>query len=364
MLDFYINKYENYVIIGDMNLEESNKNLKNLLNDYNLTNLIRKNTCFKSARGTCIDLILTNRKSSFQHSNSFETGLSDCHHLIYSMFRMAYSKQKPVKYFYRNYKYFNLESFKSELNYNLFNSSRTSYFSVFDSIFSATLNVHAPFKEKMIRGNHKPFVSKILRKEIMKRAHLKNLFNKSHSEYDFNNYKKQRNYVVALNKKEKTSFFKNIEISTDKKSFWKACKPFLCSKPSNTRERITLSENGSVVSEESSVVKILNDYFTLITESLDISYWKAPCLYENNPVLKAIAKYKSHPSIISIKEGSSNSSFEFSHITPEVVHKNILNLKKGNINTPTSILKSVADVCTPYLTDCFNDSINNCTFPG
>ena len=30
---------------------------------------------------------------------------------------------------------------------------------------------------------------------------------------------------------------------------------------------------------------------------------------------------------------------------------------------PCSILKSVADTCTPYLTDCFNNSINNCSFP-
>ena len=48
----------------------------------------------------------------------------------------------------------------------------TTIFSNLDSIFSATLNIHAPFKEKLIRGNHKPFFSKPLKKEIMKRAHL------------------------------------------------------------------------------------------------------------------------------------------------------------------------------------------------
>ena len=148
-----------------MNLEESNKDLKNLLNDYNLTNLIRNNTCFKSARGTCIDLLLTNKKASFQHSNSFETGLSDCHHLIYSMFKASYSKQKPVKYSYRDYKCFNLDNFKSDLSSNLINSNSICSYSVFDSIFSATLNLHAPYKEKIVRGNHKPFVSKVLKRK-------------------------------------------------------------------------------------------------------------------------------------------------------------------------------------------------------
>ena len=197
---------------------------------------------------------------------------------------------------------------------------------------------------------------------MMKRAHLKNLFNKSHSESDLNNYKQQRNLVVALNRKEKKSFFANIDISTDKKSFWKACKPFLSSKSTYNKEKITLLENGLVVYDESSLANVLNHYFTYITKSLDISYWKGPSLNGNDPVLNAIVKYKTHPSIRMITQ-CYKSSFEFSHITPEVVYNNILNLKKGSIIVPTSVLKSVADTCTPYLTDCFNNSINNCSFP-
>ena len=53
------------------------------LNEHDLINLIKKNTCFKGG-GLCIDLILTNRKFSFKNYTSFETGLSDHHHLIYS----------------------------------------------------------------------------------------------------------------------------------------------------------------------------------------------------------------------------------------------------------------------------------------
>jgi len=47
---------------------------------------------------------------------------------------------------------------------------------------------------------------------MMKRAHLKNIFNKTNSKTDHNNYKRQRNLVVALTKKEKKSFFSNFEI--------------------------------------------------------------------------------------------------------------------------------------------------------
>ena len=143
-------------------------------------------------------------------------------------------------------------------------------------------------KRNLSRDNHKPFISKALKKEMMKRAHLKNIFNKTNSKTDHNNYKRQRNLVVALTKKEKKSFFSNIEISTDKKSFWKACKPYLSSKSSNSNEKVTLLENRQTVSDESTLAGIFNSYFINVTKSLNITYWKGPSLYTNDPVLKAI----------------------------------------------------------------------------
>ena len=47
-----------------------------LLNEHDLINLIKNNTCFKG-ESWCIDLILTNRKHSFKNSTSIETDLSD-----------------------------------------------------------------------------------------------------------------------------------------------------------------------------------------------------------------------------------------------------------------------------------------------
>ena len=40
---------------------------------------MKKSTCFKGT-AFCIDLILTNRKYSFKHTESYETGIGDHHH--------------------------------------------------------------------------------------------------------------------------------------------------------------------------------------------------------------------------------------------------------------------------------------------
>ena len=58
-------------------------------------------------------------------------------------------------------------------------------------------------------------------------SHLKNIANKTKSQNDFIQYKKQRNYVVKLNKQEKKIFFHNVDpklheihISGQRDFFW------------------------------------------------------------------------------------------------------------------------------------------------
>ena len=53
------------------------------MNNENYINLVKGNTCFKS-QGSCIDPIITNRRYSFKHTSSTETGPSEHHHLISS----------------------------------------------------------------------------------------------------------------------------------------------------------------------------------------------------------------------------------------------------------------------------------------
>ena len=50
--------------------------------------------------GTCIDLILTNKKYYNKHSSAFETSLSYHYHLIYFMLKTTYKKEEPK--FYKN----------------------------------------------------------------------------------------------------------------------------------------------------------------------------------------------------------------------------------------------------------------------
>ena len=113
--DFYFNHYDNKVILGDFNLKPTDPLMMSFLNEHDLINLIKNNTCFKG-EGSCIDLILTNRKFSFKTSTTFETGLSDHHHLTYSMLKTIFHREEPKTLIYHNYKTFSLEK-HSVINY-------------------------------------------------------------------------------------------------------------------------------------------------------------------------------------------------------------------------------------------------------
>ena len=143
-----------------MNLEPDKNPIKQFIEDYRIYNLIKKPTCFKSTKGICIDLILTNRKFSFQFSDTYETGLSDCHTLIHTMFKSSFYKLKPKKIFYRNYKMFNKEAFLTEVSYTLSKAKSVYNYDNFEMCLMSILNKHAPQKQKIIRGNDKPFMSK------------------------------------------------------------------------------------------------------------------------------------------------------------------------------------------------------------
>ena len=369
ILDFYLYRYENYLLVGDFNLETRNPKLEYFMNEHNCYSLIREPTCFKSITNpSCIDLFLTNKKHSFQCSKTIVTGLSDYHRLILTIFKTTFRKLSPKKVTYRSYKNFCGDSFLYELKSHL--SANCSNFSTFIDIFTKLLNVHAPIKTKILRGNDKNHMSKELRNAIMLRSHLKKVAQETKSIEAIFNYKKQRNLVVNLNRKAKQSYFENLNCDDSNKSLWNICKPLLSSS-TYSNDRILLVENNEIISDDLCLAETFNNYFANITKGLSIPKWHCGNLNTTigDPIELAITKYSSHPSITKIKNELNRSGdkyFEFSHVLPEEIVKRISllnNRKKVSGQIPTHILKLSSNICSNALTDCINNAINDCVFP-
>ena len=114
------------------------------------------------------------------------------------------------------------------------------------------MNTYAPIKEKLRRANHVPYMTKALRKAIMKRSKLENEYVKNKNNENLKSYKKQRNFCSKLYKKERKKYYKMLDLKnvTDNKEFWKAVKPSLSDKVT-TFPKISLVEKGEIISDES-----------------------------------------------------------------------------------------------------------------
>ena len=67
-------------------------------------------------------------------------------------------------------------------------------------------------KKYILRFNNNPFMKKSLRKALMYRSKLKNIYSKTRANEDWDNYKKQRNFCVNILRNTKKDFFQKLNI--------------------------------------------------------------------------------------------------------------------------------------------------------
>ena len=161
-LDHSFGKYENLLILGDLNIDLRDqrripKSKKEFLHElyvydtYDLYNLISESTCITRTSESMIDLILTNCSRSFMHSKVIESGLRDVHKMTTTMMRCTYTRQEPVKITYRDYTKFNKDKFISEFRAKKLKlkghtlSTNTAYNNLMETL-KEMLSVYEPIK--------------------------------------------------------------------------------------------------------------------------------------------------------------------------------------------------------------------------
>ena len=159
-LDNYSSKYDNFILLGDLNSEPTESAVKDFCEIYSCKNLIKDNTCFKNPlKPSCIDLIIRNRPKSFQNSVTVETGLSDFHKMTLTVMKVFYKKQKPNIVTYRNYKHFSNEAFMLDIKNSIIQMTSENNDLEFDRLKTAldeAIQRHAPIKKRYIRANQAP----------------------------------------------------------------------------------------------------------------------------------------------------------------------------------------------------------------
>ena len=109
---------------------------------------------------------------------------------------------------------------------------------------------------------------------------------------------------MSLLRRTKKEYYGSLDPKkvADNRTFWRAVKPFLSNK-SIENKKIILVENEEILTNDSSVAKVLNNLFSNIVEALGI----LDCMHShplgkevNDPTLRAIMKYRNYPSVLTI----------------------------------------------------------------
>ena len=153
-LDKLLPKYENLLLLGDWNSTINEEHMANFCEIYNLENLIKEPTCFKSTDNpSSIDVVLTNKKLSFQNSTIVETGLSDFHKMTVTVMKKYFKKKEPRRIVYHDRKNFDAIKFREDIKQEI---ERREKIDIDDlqSILVSTFLRDAPLKVKFLRGKN------------------------------------------------------------------------------------------------------------------------------------------------------------------------------------------------------------------
>ena len=112
---------------------------------------------------SCIDLMLKNSNMSFQNTTTVFSGLSDFHKLVLTVLKINFAKNIPKEIIYNMLQY-------------VLDKDKIKSCIMFEELFLKVLDKHAPVKKKVVRANHAKYISKPLRKAIMKRSYLEKVY--------------------------------------------------------------------------------------------------------------------------------------------------------------------------------------------
>ena len=355
-------------VMGDMNVDckSSNHLLSDFFDAFDLKNVIKGPTCFKSAiNPSLVDVILTNSPCRVLSHLNVNIDLSDFHNIICVATRIHAPKSENRTICYRSYKRMNDECFIKDLSCAPLHVGKVfddvddqAWF--FNTLVRDIVDQHAPEKRKKVTCNPLPYMNSELRKAINVKAMLRRKYNRSKTNASWNKYRLQRNRVANLKRKSMNKYFKlkceNVKISNGRE-FWKCISPFFSNKANNSNN-ISLNVDGNMLCNRNDVCNAFNDFFINVPGSSELC----------TTVDDAISMYENNASVQSIRNSrDQGSSFSFHLVTSDQVELKLKNLKSnkapGHDQIPAKLLKKGATVLSAPLADIVNACIDESVFP-
>lgn len=344
----FIPEFDVIIFGGDLNIDFSKANdkycdaarLNNLLNKYNLHQVISEPTRVTDSTSKIIDLIVTSDLNLIANTNVINMENISDHSLVSCALKLKKEKQSPIFRAYRDFHNFNYELFLKDLNvinwafiYAL--ESVDDMIEFWNSSITMLFDLHAPYKTVRITKSPAPWLTENLRLMIKIKNKAFAKYKKFKTTETWNEYKNLRNLVNFSVKMEKKAYLQH-KFKTDPKEFWKTLKYL------NINQNVNYSS--SIIGDPDT----FNNFFLDSVPQTNVSV--------NNFILD---KYKN-------EFLNNNAKFNFSIVSVEKVDMVIRSLKtnaQGCDKIDLKMLTLVFPHLTPFLTFIINKCLQTGTFP-
>ena len=368
-----------YFVLGDMNInalcKHDRRTMYDLLDIYDMTNIITSPTCYKSAENpTLLDVILTGSSRRISDTLNVNTGISDFHHLVGFSTKLQIPRSDKSIISYRSYKHFDELSFKNDMQTipyhvgEVFDDIDDSYWFT-QKLISSVIDKHAPMKRRKAIKTPVPFMNSQLRKSCHRKAMLHNrYFKNDRQKKDWELFRRIRNSTTKLKAKSMKKYFdsKCNKVHKHKPQlFWNTVKPFICDKGLQKNECRMLNINGTICNDAETIAQEFNDYFcNTVTNMSD----DEQSIRDGECVKDIYDDFEYHESILSIKSRNYPiDAFSFEEVNEDVILKLVRSLDgnkaTGHDNIPAALLKSAAEELALLIKILINRSIRDAQFP-
>ena len=307
---------------------------------------------------SCLDHIYTNRPQKLGQAQVQANGASD-HRLIF-VNKHAKNIRENIRYVKkRSYKNFKEQDFREAVNnikwYDVYACQDVDLaVDLFTSKLTEILDKMAPVKKFQVRTKYAAWVSDNTKEKIKQRDAAQQTAATTQKEEDWAKYRRLRNDLTCVKKKEKLVWQQNhleaCEETSDFGKLWKNILGWL--NWSSTSSPTKLSHNGRLVTSPAEMAELQNQYY------ID----KVKTIRNNMPVQR-----KDPLSILRERMQGRSKPFSASAVTPDQIDKIICSLKNSKASgvdmVDTYILKLVKANIVPAVCHIVNLSIQSNRFP-
>nr|CAI5870126.1 unnamed protein product [Callosobruchus analis] len=222
--------FDNIILSGDFNIDVSKINktntilLNNLLESYDLIQLIDQPTGITATSQSIIDIIICSKNLILANHSVSPTPVLADHNLIYCEVKLISKKFPPKFHTFRDFKKIDKNLFDTDLKrisfHDIFNSVELDRkVEIFNTLILELFDKHAPIKTVKITKKRAPWLTDNIKLLMKFRDNALCQFKRSRDPSKWDYYKQLRNFIQTAYENEKRAYLQ-FQINNDLNKRW------------------------------------------------------------------------------------------------------------------------------------------------